>query len=136
MTTHAEMLRALNQVFVTNWVIAGTARTAYTFTNVDLGATAEWCKFHVEDGLGGQETMGSTGNRSFERRGTLVAEIHVRPDEGTAHADALGKVITDAFEGKTISGVHLLAATKRHLGPFKRWHKMVVRIPLTYYERK
>lgn len=137
MTTRQDIEQAFKTTFETAWLVSpGVYQTEYTIENVDLAAAAEWTRMSISDARGRQETMASTGNRSFERRGTLVVEIHVQRDEGTRRGNVLSRLIVAAFEAKTIAGAILREATVTHLGEFRQWHKVEVRVPFAYYERK
>lgn len=132
MTTRAEAESILNTVFVTAW--GGV--TPSTLLNVELEGEGEWCRVSIEDGPSIQETMAVVGDRTVEARATLVAEIYVKRNAGTSRADALAQVFEDAFEMKTLSGCHLRAASRLHVGEVNQWHKVVSRVPFTYYRRK
>lgn len=98
-----------------------------------------WQRFDLKFAEGNQKSMGSEGNRIFERSGTLTCQVFVPINKrGLESAHDLAKVAADAFEGKVTSGgVRFLGVALQTVGKSKdAWYQVNVSARFEYDEIK
>ena len=111
MTTFNEAKEGILTLFVTGWA----DRTAVTIDNEEFdtdsqkdttgtGADSAWVRLAIRHNFGGQETIGSEGNRKFERRGNFIVSIYTACNNGTQEADNLVQGVLDILDGKRVPG--------------------------------
>jgi hypothetical protein len=122
MTTRNEAREALYLQFQTVWTPTGYP---FVFDNESFTPPdTPWARFSVRYAGAPQDTIGSAGNRRFLRTGSAFTQIFVPTQQGaistgTKPFDTLSKVVTDGFEGATLSGVNLwfVEVAVRESGP-------------------
>ena len=97
----------------------GYSTTAYVFQNEKFKPPVDtaWIRFSVFERTSFQQTMGITGNRKFERAGSILVNIFTPLDEGTKESDDIADELRVLFEGVTFTGVRCYNVVARELGP-------------------
>lgn len=146
MTTVAQATEAIYQVFVDGTTLAAAN---YTFENEDYSPPSgeTWARLVVRHSPGGQETLGPSGGRVFERRGRVMVQVfEPAPDPslagapgGRASLDAQTQEILGIFEGVTLSGTTVRftgESEPREIPSDGAWLGIVVGLPFVYTETK
>lgn len=135
MTSTVNTVReALYQAFNTAWAGA----TPIVFENEDYTETeAAFVRFSMRNEEAGQNSLGASGNRSFERSGRIFVQIFTPVNEdGMVPADTHAEAARTVLEGVTIGGVHIYGVSTREVGPEGKWFYTLVEAPFTYYTTK
>ena len=138
MTTRFQAAQTINTAFLEAWTVSpGVLQTVVAFENTDLPADEEWTAVHIEDNGAHQRTMGRRTERDVENGASLIIDIHVaRGKDGIERADALSQIAIAPFELTRLSGgIIFMAASIFHVGDWKSWYKVAIRIPFTYDRR-
>lgn len=146
MTTVNEATEAIYQRWVDNTSLDSAN---YTFENegFDPPPLEDWARLVVRHQEGGQETLGASGNRIFERRGQVMIQIFTpAPDPSSAGApggraglDALMQEAMTIFEGERVSGTTLRftgVSDPREIPSDGKWMGLVIGFPFVYTETK
>lgn len=64
-----------------------------------------FAKIQVTHSGSRQDTLGGIGSRTFRRSGIVTIRIYTQAGKGLQESHQLAKVATDAFEGKSVSGI-------------------------------
>lgn len=83
-----------------------------------------------------QETLGSDGNRRFERYAIALAECCDIGARGSKACDELVDIVVEAFEGERISGVEYEVAQQTEAGDDGTWYRILASVPFRYYVTK
>lgn len=135
MTTLAEAREAIYKTFIDAW----DSIAPLTLDNEDFQPpNGSWVRLSVRHTGGGQETLGRTGNRRFERSGTAFIQVFTLQDTGTAAADTLANLARSIFEGTSITNTTIrfnnVALTE--IGPTGKWYQINVSAAFDYDETK
>lgn len=95
-----------------------------------------WATVIVRHAAGQQDTLGGVGNRQFLRSGIVLVTINIPSTSGLSEAYNLAKVVTDAFEGSSSSGVWFRNVRINELGREGSFFQTNVVIEFEYYETK
>jgi hypothetical protein len=125
---------ALYQAFHTAWAGA----TPIAFENEDYKeTTAAFVRFSMRNEDAGQNSLGSLGNRTFDRVGRIFVQIFTPLNvDGMVTADTLAESARAILEGTSTSGVHIYGVSTREVGPDGKWFYTLVEAPFTYYTTK
>ncbi len=102
-------------------------------------AQVAWARVTVSHGPGGQTALtGGLGSNRFDRFGLVTVQIFIPNGQGLSQGYILGKVIADAFEGKsTTSAIWFRNVTPpNEIGPSVEWFQINVTIEFEYDEIK
>ena len=135
MTTISQAREAIYGRFNTNW---GTT-SPFQFDNENFTPPDKaWARLVVRHIGSSQETLGSSGNRKFERRAVVFIQIFTKADKGTSEADTLVRIARDIFEGINFSGLRFLHGVIRETPEPQdsKWYQVVVEIFFAYDETK
>ncbi len=136
MTTRGQAKQAIYLAFQTAWA----SETAFTFENENFDPPDEspWVRLSVQHTDAGQETLGSAGNRNFERIGSVLVQIYTLLNAGTERSDELVEKAVEIFEGKEFAGttVRFKDVAGRESGPTGRWYLAIVEADFVYIEKK
>lgn len=138
MTTRFAATQTINTAFLAAWAVSpGVLQTVVELENTDLPADEEWTSVAIEDNGAHQRSMGVPGGRDVESQASLIIGIHVaRGKEGIERADALANIAIAPFELKRLTGgLIFFAASIVHVGDWKSWYKVAIRIPFQYDRR-
>jgi len=103
---------------------------------------SSWIRLVVRNTASEQETLGAPGQRKFERRAVVFAQIFVPVDVGANNpvaaisADGLAATVRNLFEGVSFGGCNFYGSLIREGRADGRWWLVVVEAPFTYYEEK
>ena len=137
MTTLEQANEAIAQTFQTAWLPTG-----YVFAleneSFDPPDDSPWARLTVRHTGATQDTLGSPGNRRFDRTGSVFIQIFVKSDTGTRLSKQLTETTVNAFEGNTISGttITFLDVIPRETGVDRGWFQTVVEATFRYFEIK
>lgn len=138
MTTHSEAREAVYNKFSQEW---GTT-TPFALDNEDLDTASlqAWCRVVVRNKAAGQETLGSPGNRRFERSADAIVQIFVKGGEATDQSSALAEQAQAIFEGVSIAGTSVsfrnVPITEVGADEANEWYQVNVTADFRYDERK
>lgn len=112
--------------------------TNFTFANEKFKApdNAPWARLSVLHEQGDDSTLGSPGNRKFNRRGRVLIQVYDSVDQGTRVLDLLADEVRDIFEGVQFSGLYFISADIRESGQDGEWMQLIVDAPFEYQETK
>lgn len=139
MTTVDEAREAIQQRWLSQW----GAATLTAFENESqptldglAAGTSAWVYVIVRHTGGGQETLGPTDHRKFERRGSVVAEIRTPLDRGMKRGADLAHAARAIFEGTSFSGIDFTNGQVQEQGPDGKWYRHTASITFNYHETK
>lgn len=124
--------------FTTAW----GATSAITFENEDFKPDDEggtkWIRVSVREMDSNQRTLGATGNRKFERLGSVFIQVFVKEGEGgTQQADVLAQTARGILEGtSSVTDVCFFVGRIITQEPDGYWHRVVVEVNFSYDETK
>lgn len=81
---------------------------------------------------GNQVTLGEPGGRRFRAWATLTVTIRTEAGDGLTSNDAIVKIVQDAFEGKSKSGVDFRAVRPQEDGRDGAFYKTRVLVDFEY----
>lgn len=140
MTKIAPAKQIIYAALTAGWI--GDVDTTLTLDNDDFDPPAKtlWGRGVVRHLGSSQETLGDTGNRKFERSGSLIVQLFAPLDKGTIPSDNQAEIVQGLFEGKTlVSGgdqVIFTDAVIREIGPTEDGYQTNVEAFFTYHETK
>lgn len=98
---------------------------------------APWARVTVRHNDGQQRSMGTRGNRRFERSGQVIIQVFAPKSEGVTLRSKLGKIAIDSLEGNsTPGGVWFRNVRAQELGPDGAWSRVNVVADFSYDEIK
>lgn len=138
MTTVTQATEAIYQHFVDGTSLAAAN---YTFDDESFTPPSDelWVRLSVRHAPGGQETLGATGNRKFERRGRIIAQIFEPVGSGRRDRDVQADELLGIFEGVSVTGTTVRfhgSSEPRELSPDGRWSGLAVDVEFRYTEAK
>lgn len=77
---------------------------------------APWIKFSVLENHANQRTIGSEGNRRYNRLGMISYQVFIPNNTGTYEGDILCEQINNIFEGKRFQGINCWLGLYRPVG--------------------
>lgn len=124
----------------TRWTTQWGNTTPFVFENEDNktldAGTVPWVRFVVRNVDGAQETLGPVGNRNYERRGLVLAQIFTPKDSGMKRGDVLSHQARAIFEGVSFEGIDFNNGRVREVVPDGKWQPFVMEADFIYYETK
>ena len=124
--------------FKTAWDTTGLIALYENIEGEKPPAQVAWARVTIRHGAGRQSSLsGGNGTSRFDRDGILTVQIFIANGQGLSQGYILGKVVTDAFEGKaTASQVWFRNVIVKEIGPSDEWFQFNVTIEFTYDEIK
>lgn len=124
--------------FLANWT--GTALTQVVFQNeghesVDDSESA-WVRLSVQEVGGGQQTLGSVGDRKYRRRARVDVQIFTPADSGARPGKLLAEQARLIFEGQSFDGLDLFDCDISDGGKDEKWHMTVATTRFDFWETK
>ena len=134
--TYAEARDEMLALFLTYWNAnaSGPPPVEYWDQVVDPKAEAvtEWARVTVRHNTGGNDAL---GNRLRARAGIVTVQVFTTFGDGLSTSDALAKVATDAFHGKSTSGgVWFRNVRLNEIGRDGKWFQVNVVADFEYNE--
>lgn len=126
--------------FATGWATANPGNTPIAWQNKKFTPTlgTPYVTFQVIDLVTNVSTMGPPGTRVFQRKALALITVCVSSNENVQHALKLASNARAIFEGKSFGpGVDVMDAVGIQplpKGGTDGWYKVVVKVPLTYYQ--
>ncbi len=135
MTTLLEAERALAQRFADAWTPTGFP-FALENEDPDVLTSQPWARFVIRVDASTQDTLGSVGNRKFERSGRCLIQIFVPTDTGVTQSVTLRQTVLEAFEGSRIVGttIYFTDVIPRSIGIDGNWHQSEIEVNFTFFE--
>lgn len=135
MTTIAQAREFIYERFAAQWNLADGA---FTFDGEDYKEVAgsPWVRLTVRHSARAQDTLGEVGNRQFEQRGSVLMNIFIPDNTGTAASDTLAGKCRAIFEGVSFSGLYFYESDFREIGSDGLWYMVVVESKFSYNETK
>lgn len=135
MTTVNEATDAVVKHFLAGW---GVLSPVFLDNEAGDQPLTGWVRFVVRHRDAGQETLGSTGNRRFERRASAIVQMFAPPDTGRKALDVWTQAALDIFEGVSLAGtsIHFGNVIPRERGPDGKWEAVTVEATFVYTETK
>lgn len=142
---------ALYQYFVAGWaaaVAAEAARQAVTLAAPPYALGDEtmeppdgiWVRLTVRHGPTDQETLGTCGNRNFDRAGRVFVQCFMTPGGDERTLDVCAEAARNLFEARTIGApaIRFNAVEVSELGVIEggRWQAALAEAPFNYTTRK
>jgi len=124
-------------VFKTAWDTTGLTALYENTAGERPSGQVSWARVSVRHGDANQDAVsGGVSNRRYERSGILTVQIFIPNGEGGLSAGyALGKVLTDAFEGiATPRQVWFRNVRVNEVGPDDEWFQFNFLADFTYTE--
>ncbi len=98
---------------------------------------AVWAACRIRHNISQERTLRGDQGRSIEKFGILLIRIYTAAGEGLVVADAVVKIVSDAFIGvRSTNGVVFRAPTPSEQGNDGPWFQTNVTIPFEYNEIK
>lgn len=140
MTTLNQARDAVYKRFLAEWKDGAQPLTPFCFDNETLNTELVWARCIVRSLPGGQETLGTTGNRKYKRRAFARVQIYTKPGSGTKQSDTLCQAAMTLFEGRSLLGttVKFFDASPAEIGLVddNRWFLSTVTAYFDYEEVK
>jgi hypothetical protein len=99
-----------------------------------------WVRFTVRHGSTSQETLGTCGNRNFDRSGRVFMQGLSPPGGDERALDVVMEAARNMFEGRTIGApaIRFNAVAVKELGVVEngRWQAATAEAPFNYTTRK
>lgn len=132
---YAEARENIYSSFVEQW----NNFTDFTLDNEDFDPGEDaWVRITVRSRDGQQGSLGTEGNRRFDRAGVVFVQIFTPLNKGTAEMGSITEKVLEIFEGKRIADTTICFHTARpkELGPEGVWYNSTVEVGFTYQEIK
>ena len=137
MTDYPSANEAMIQHFADVWSPSGFE---YTLGNEKFTPPvgSPWARMVIRHNAATQSTLGQSGNRQFDRFGSVIIQVFTPEQEGTTRASQLIQRITDGFEGARITGTTIcfLDTIPREIGVSDEWYQVNVEATFRYTELK
>jgi hypothetical protein len=136
--TYFEARREILVLFKAAWDPTGHAAIFQDTKDDKPVGVAPYAKVFINHFDGGQGSLtGSDGTSVFDRVGTLLVQIFTPPGDGLSLAYALGKILSDAYEGKaTPGGVWFRNAQIKEIGADGAYQQLNFLVDFEYTEIK
>ncbi|MCM1497283.1 MAG: hypothetical protein NC124_02340 [Clostridium sp.] len=135
MTTINEAKKLLQEYFIEKW--DGRTPISYDNANDKLAETNKpWVRISVRTTAGGQESLGSPGNRMFRRQGFMYFQIFTRSGTKTETSDKLVQDILDIFDGVTVENILIRSGSPTYTGNDGKWYQQNVQFRIIFDEFK
>lgn len=99
-----------------------------------------WVRFTVRHGPTAQETLGTCGNRNFDRSGRVFVQGFMLPGGDERELDLVMEAARTLFEGRTVDphAIRFNAVEVSELGVIEggRWQAALAEAPFNYTTRK
>jgi hypothetical protein len=156
-TTINEAREALYAHFLTNWnelvmvlleawglslpVLTGEPLVPYALGDETMDPpNGLWVRLTVRHGPTSQETLGTCGNRNFERTGRVFVQGFMTPGGDERTLDLCMEAARGVFEGRTVQpfNIRFNAVEVSELGVIEagRWQAALAEAPFDYTTRK
>ncbi len=134
MTTLVEAADFITKRFRTLWGV--TTTIALDNKEIDIKTLTEWVRLSIRNIDSGQETLGPTGVRNFERKGIAFVQIFTEQGSGTKRANELAQIVRDIFEGVKFNDIVVDDVLINEIGIDGRWYQVNTESHFKYFEIK
>lgn len=133
MTDYATANEAFAQRFSDVWTPTGHP---FALGNEKFEAPDDgpWARMVVRHSAAPQSTLGTVGNRQFERLGSLLIQVFTPLRVGTRLSSELVQTIVNGFEGARIAGTSVCFndIIPREVGPSDKWYQVTIEATFRY----
>lgn len=144
MTTMNEARAAAYERFLAEWpVLEPDTPFCFDDETLDPGTDADgvprsWARCSVRNLAGGQETIGTAGNRKYRRNAMVRVEVYTAPGTGQEEADLLCQSALTLYEGRQLAGVLTYDGQTAEAGLVDNgtWKLSTVQVTFDYEEIK
>jgi hypothetical protein len=102
------------------------------FTPPETGEGVKWARVNVQFNTGRQETLGSQGNRKFNRRGLLFVQVFTPAGHATNGNDDLALNSLDLFDGVRLGDLWFTDGRIVTIGSDGEWYQQNVVLDFTF----
>jgi hypothetical protein len=95
-----------------------------------------WVRGSIRLAVGGQQTLGSPGNRMFNRYGYLIFQVFIPSNQKTQISDELVQAILDIFDGAEVGDVNIIKGSPTFVNFEKAWYQQNVQFNISFSEFK
>lgn len=99
------------------------------------GVTSQ-LRVYIRHGEGEQATLGSVGNRRFDRQGVVIVQVYTPTGDGFTLDDTLATLARNCFEGVTSGGVWFRRVKAQEVGKTGKYFQTNVTASFEYSERR
>lgn len=134
MATINEARKLIYNQFILDW----NNETPFTFDNREFTRpNIPWVRVTVSERVSNQDTLGRENNRKFLREGSIIIQVFVPNNSGTAESDRLSNKVRNIFEGKRLSAdIWINNSDIRPVGPGDKFYQVNIESFFTYEEIK
>lgn len=136
MTTLHQARTAIYDRWIAQWPPAFPAVPFYFDNEAATPPAGAWARVAVRETASIQETLGQPGNRRFERKGIVLAQLFQPKDTGVAAIADMAQAARAIFEGVSFGGLDFYEVTPREVPSQDRWFQVTVEGLFNYYESK
>ncbi|MCH9665878.1 MAG: DUF4128 domain-containing protein [Gammaproteobacteria bacterium] len=133
-----DLVSARREIYIgfrTLW--GSTTPMAYDNETFDGQINGEpWIRLSVRHTVSAQDSLGSVGNRRYQREGNVFVQIFTASDSGTKRADELAQQARSILEGTRISTIRFNDVQITEIPSDGLWYNIVVEAAFRYDERK
>lgn len=95
-----------------------------------------WVRGSIRLAVGGQQTLGSPGNRMFNRQGYLIFQVFIPSNQKTNVSDELVQEILDIFDGAEVGDINIIKGSPTYVNMEKAWYQQNVQFEISFSEFK
>lgn len=95
-----------------------------------------WVRGSIRLAVGGQQTLGSPGNRMFNRQGYLIFQVFIPSNQKTKVSDELVQEILDIFDGAEVGDINIIKGSPTYVNMEKAWYQQNVQFEISFSEFK
>ncbi len=134
MPTLNEARKSIQDAFTASWA----GETLHDFDNGDfkIPERVDWVRVVVRVRTRTQKTLGRVGNRKFDTKAAVSAQVFVPVETGTFDADRLSLKLANIFDATRFDGLSFEAAVVRESGVSGEFFQYNVEIPFDFEEIK
>lgn len=135
MTTINEAKVLLQKYFIESW----DNETPISYDNSNdkyADGNKPWVRISVRTTAGGQESLGSKGNRLFRRQGFIYFQVFTLAGTRTEKSDLLVQKILDIFDGVTVENILIRDGSPTYTGVDGKWYQQNVQFRIIFDEIK
>jgi hypothetical protein len=135
--THKEAIDVMLGMFKTVWDGTGWVALYPNVAGDIPTGTDPWARVNIQHTDEEQASLsGGLGTSRYMREGGLAVQVFTRTGEGLSTGHSLAKIVQDAFEGQTSSGIWFRNVRVNEIGPDGDWYQINVLIDFIYDEIK
>lgn len=135
MTTILEAKEQIKDFFESHW----NKKTPVYWDNESTDTVKKnipWVRGSIRLAVGGQQTLGSPGNRMFNRQGYLIFQVFIPSNKKTRVSDELVQEILDIFDGAEVGDINIIKGSPTYVNMENAWYQQNVQFDISFSEFK